>query len=201
MSFMQSQTSLLQSPVAKGESRNSNSRKALCMKPIIDRGLHWWLDSRGAIINILPSSFTGPTGLDNLLGSRFWELGSQVPDQARLKASIGEAILAKENTSFFCSMKNLLHGEEVRVLIFVNESAATQVAVSVFTQPLLQGHQQLSSQESKALEILANGCLPQEIADQMSCSRSTVQTYLLRARKKLNIDTFVGLTAYAARIH
>ena len=139
--------------------------------------------------------------MDGLLGGRFWELGSQPSDQAKLKASIGEAILAKEDTVFSCLMSNFLHGEEVRVSIIVNDSMATQVAVSVFTQPLLTGHQLLSTKENKALEILASGCLPQEIADQMACSRSTVQTYLLRARKKMNIDSFVGLTAYAARVY
>ena len=171
------------------------------MKPIIDRGLHWWLDSRGTIINVLPSSFAVTTDLMELLGSRFWELGRHSTDQAKLKSSIGEAILAKENANFPCSMSNMSHGEEVRVSIFVNESIAAQVAVSVFTQPLRTGHQLLSSKESKALEILAGGCLPQEIAGEMACSRSTVQTYLLRARKKLAIATFVGLTAYAALIY
>lgn len=170
------------------------------MQPIIDRGTHWWLDSRGAIINILPTSFASSIDLSNLLGERFWELGSHFADQAKLKASIGEAILAKENTAFQCSMSKMCHGEEVSVSIFVSESTVAEVAANVITQPLRTGHQLLSLNESKALEILANGYLPQEIADEMECSRSTVQTYLLRARKKLNIATFVGLTAYAARV-
>ena len=98
-------------------------------------------------------------------------------------------------------MSELPHGSEVRVSIRVNESSCTRVAASVFTQPLLNGHELLSERESRALEILASGFLPQAIADQMGCSRSTIQTYLSRARKKLNIDTFVGLTVYAARIY
>jgi RNA polymerase sigma factor (sigma-70 family) len=58
----------------------------------------------------------------------------------------------------------------------------------------------LSEQETRVLSLAAKGFSYQEIADIMEVSRHTVQTYVKRAYRKLQVHTKVDALSEAQRL-
>ena len=63
-----------------------------------------------------------------------------------------------------------------------------------------QGHAPLSEQEVRVLTLSARGFSYDEIADLMSVSRHTVQTYVKRSYRKLQVNSKVGALNEARRL-
>ena len=85
----------------KDDVGNRKERIVPGMEPIVERGHCWWLDSHGMIINVLSLQTGEATGVEKLIGDRFWELGSQAADKMKLKVFIGGGNLSKERQHFF----------------------------------------------------------------------------------------------------
>ena len=169
------------------------------VKKVLRESFHWMLDGNGAIKSVTAlRAKTAPELQGEMYGQRLWNFGAEPEDQDSIKASVGDALLTVEDDSFYCRFTcpfqtGMVH---LRVVTVVGTSGHE---LNVFTQTVLDGHESLSAQEAITLTLLGSGYDAKRIAEKMRCTHSTVQTYILRARRKLGIFNFVELVAYCAR--
>lgn len=64
---------------------------------------------------------------------------------------------------------------------------------------VVNGNIQLNLKERKILELISKGKISQEIADQLKCSRKTIEYYRSRLMQRLNIKSFPELISYAVK--
>jgi len=75
--------------------------------------------------------------------------------------------------------------------------AISQIALRAVANRQRRDRPGLAARERQVLVLLAQGFINKEIADQLSLSVRTVETYRERLMKKLDIRTVAGLTRYA----
>lgn len=84
--------------------------------------------------------------------------------------------------------------------IFLDPALSGSIA-DVFTGRVSSGssHAALSEREAGVLQLIAQGYSNKEIAERLSLSVKTVETYKARGMQKLNLDSRVAIVRFAAR--
>lgn len=80
---------------------------------------------------------------------------------------------------------------------YINPRLANLLYQEIDKKNLAKAHQKLSNRELQILCMIAEGKKVREIADELSLSISTINTYRARIMNKMNLKTNVALTRYA----
>lgn len=80
---------------------------------------------------------------------------------------------------------------------YINPRLANLLYQEIDKKNLTKAHQILSNRELQIMCLIAEGKKVREIADELSLSISTINTYRARIMSKMNLKTNVALTRYA----
>lgn len=82
---------------------------------------------------------------------------------------------------------------------FVSPALAQQLALNNVSDDPVQHHEKLSDREFQVMVLIARGVKPQEIAQSLSLSVKTINTYRARVLTKLGISSNAEVTHYAVK--
>jgi DNA-binding NarL/FixJ family response regulator len=84
---------------------------------------------------------------------------------------------------------------------YVGERTAERLAISLGPEGATEPHQRLSDREYQILSLIGSGKSVREVAEELTLSVHTVNTYRRRILKKLGIETTSQIVRYALEHH